>query len=84
MGKESVDYSKTDLKVLQDIPMLSVTEIKRSPMVGFNLAQSSGTGVYITNRNESVGVMLTQEQYEQLVGRLKQLERKAEFITDEA
>ena len=56
-----------DMEILSDVPMLSVTDIKRSPMEGFNKAKDENTGVYITNRDKAVGVMLTREQYEKLV-----------------
>lgn len=76
MSDKSVDYTKTDLKILTEIPMMSITDIKVSPMKGFNEAEKHATGVYITNRNEVVGVMLTQSQYEDLVHELHDLRAK--------
>ncbi len=62
----------TDFKTIADIPILSVTDIKKTPMLGFETAEENETGVYITNRNEIVGVMLSRSQYEALVGELEQ------------
>lgn len=66
------------MKTLENIPMLSVTEIKKSPMVGFERAAKEGTGAYITNRDKVVGVMLTREQYEELVHQLGDARAKTE------
>ena len=76
MGKNSVDYTKRNLKTLHEIPMLSVTDIKESPMKWCKQADKHNTGVYVTNRNETVGVMLTQPQYEDLVLELEDLRSK--------
>lgn len=76
MSDASRDDTHRDLKVLNDIPMLSITDIKVSPMKGFRQAETQGTGVYVTNRNDVVGVMLTQTQYETLVRELHDLRAK--------
>lgn len=76
MGRNPVEYTKRNLKTLHEIPMLSVTDIKESPMKGFKEADKHNTGVYVTNRNETVGVMLTQSQYEDLVLELEDLRSK--------
>lgn len=76
MSDKPIDYTKRELKTLPEIPMLSVTDIKESPMKGFSQADTHDTGVYITNRNEVVGVMLTQTQYEDLVHELEDLRAK--------
>lgn len=60
----------TNFKTLPDIPILSITDIKKTPMLGFETAKENETGVYITIRNEIVGVMLTKAQYEDLVEEL--------------
>lgn len=73
-----VDY--TDFKTLPEIPMMSITDIKEAPMKGFIEAESRDTGVYITNRGNVVGVMLTQEQYENLVNELRDLKQKSKHI----
>lgn len=61
-------------KTLPDIPMLTITDIKQSPMTGFEAAATHGTGVYITRRGETVGVILTPEKYETLVKRAKSVQ----------
>ena len=53
------------MKVL-DIPISSISEVKRSPMDIFQRADKEAAGVYIFNREKVAGVMLTQKQYETL------------------
>lgn len=47
-----------------NIPISNISEVKRSPMDVFKKADKADKGVYIFNRNEVAGVMLTQKQYE--------------------
>lgn len=63
-----------ELKKL-DVPTSSITEVKKSPMDVFNQAREAGTGVYIFNREKVAGVMLTRDQYEEL---LQELNRRPE------
>lgn len=51
---------------IEDIPISSISEVKRSPMDIFQKAEKEAAGVYIFNREKVVGVMLTQKQYETL------------------
>ncbi|MCA5012606.1 MULTISPECIES: type II toxin-antitoxin system Phd/YefM family antitoxin [unclassified Enterococcus] len=46
---------------------VSITDVKQSPMTVFATAKKEQTGVYIYNRNRVAGVMLTVEQYEDLL-----------------
>ena len=55
-----------ELKKLE-VPTTSITEVKKSPMDVFNQAREAGTAVYVFNREKVAGVMLTQEQYENLL-----------------
>ncbi|GCF92895.1 prevent-host-death protein [Enterococcus florum] len=64
-----------ELKKL-DVPTSSITEVKKSPMDVFAQARKAGTGVYIFNREKIAGVMLTKEQYEQLLEELTELRDK--------
>ncbi|EOT40314.1 hypothetical protein [Enterococcus columbae] len=61
-----------ELKKLE-VPTSSITEVKKSPMDVFQQARDSGTGVYIFNREKIAGVMLTQQQYEDLLNELAAL-----------
>lgn len=54
-----------DAKIL-NIPISHISDVKRSPMAVFEKAAKEDTGVYIFNRKEIAGVILTQEQYESL------------------
>lgn len=80
MNKASDEHIPVNLKTLTDIPMLSITDIKVSPMKGFNQAEREGTGVYITNHNVTVGVLLTPSQYENLVNELHDLRAKTRDV----
>ena len=58
-----------ELKKLE-VPTTSITEVKKSPMDVFDQARQAGTAVYVFNREKVAGVMLTQEQYENLLQEL--------------
>ena len=47
-----------------NIPISHISDVKRSPMDIFRKAAEEDRGVYIFNRKEIAGVMLTQKQYE--------------------
>ncbi|NLA33207.1 MAG: hypothetical protein GX864_04655 [Mollicutes bacterium] len=47
-----------------NIPISNISDVKRSPMDVFKKADKEDKGVYIFNRNQVAGVMLTQKQYE--------------------
>ncbi|MCC5890815.1 MAG: type II toxin-antitoxin system Phd/YefM family antitoxin [Alkalibacterium sp.] len=53
------------MKIL-DVPISSISEVKRSPMEIFKKADKEAAGVYVFNREKVAGVMLTQKQYETL------------------
>ena len=59
-----------------DVPTTSVTEVKKNPNKIFDHARKQKTGVYVFNRNDVSGVMLSQEQYESLNQRIDLLEEK--------
>jgi PHD/YefM family antitoxin component YafN of YafNO toxin-antitoxin module len=51
---------------IYNIPISSISEVKKSPMDVFRRASKEAEGVYILNRKKIAGVMLTQKQYESL------------------
>ncbi|MDR1567418.1 MAG: type II toxin-antitoxin system Phd/YefM family antitoxin [Streptococcaceae bacterium] len=53
-----------------EVPTVSITDVKKSPSEIFRLAEAKGTGVYVFNREKIAGVMISQKQYEELVGKL--------------
>lgn len=72
-----------ELKKLE-VPTTSITEVKKSPMDVFNQAREAETAVYVFNREKVAGVMLTQEQYENLLQELHELRaRPTETATEE-
>ncbi|MDR3315237.1 MAG: type II toxin-antitoxin system Phd/YefM family antitoxin [Coriobacteriales bacterium] len=56
------------------VPTASISDVKKSPNRIFEWAASAHNGVYIFNRGEVAGVMLTQEQYETLNDTIDALE----------
>lgn len=56
-----------------DVPLTSISEVKRSPMDIFFKASKEGSGVYVFNREKIAGVMLTQKQYESLLDEIEEL-----------
>lgn len=69
-----------NLKVSNEIPTMRITRIKEAPMDGFDKAEDLDTGLYITNRGEYVGVMLTTDQYEALITELKVLRKQTKDL----
>ncbi|MBO0439748.1 type II toxin-antitoxin system Phd/YefM family antitoxin [Candidatus Enterococcus ikei] len=55
-------------KIKQDVSF-SVTDLKQSPMTIFETAKKKNTGVYIYNRKKVAGVILSVEQYEDLINK---------------
>lgn len=56
-----------------DIPTTSISNVKRSPMEAFQMADQEAAGVYVFNREKVAGVMLTQKQYESLNREIEEL-----------
>lgn len=54
------------MKLLSDIPMLTMTELKASPMTGFEEADAQESGVYVLRNGVPQGVLVTKEQFDQL------------------
>ncbi|MBS7577575.1 MULTISPECIES: type II toxin-antitoxin system Phd/YefM family antitoxin [unclassified Enterococcus] len=54
-----------------EVPTASITDVKKSPTEVFKIAEQTQTGVYIFNREKVAGVMISQAQYEILVGQLQ-------------
>lgn len=70
------------MKVL-NVPMTSISEVKRSPMEVFEKAAHESSGVYVFNREKVAGVMLTQQQYETLNKEIEELhEQMANLIAE--
>ena len=54
-----------NFKIL-DVPTTSISEVKKSATIVFKKAKADNTPVYVFNRGDVAGVILTQEQYESL------------------
>ncbi|WP_411843753.1 hypothetical protein [Salinicoccus sp. HZC-1] len=66
---------------IMNVPMKSVSDIKRSPMRIFERAKESNNGIYILNRNQVVGVVLTRNQYESIYNEMESLYDKIDELT---
>ncbi len=56
-----------------DVPTTSISEVKKSPTIVFKKAEKENTPVYVFNRGDVAGVMLTQEQYESMTNEIEAL-----------
>ncbi|MEI5995098.1 type II toxin-antitoxin system Phd/YefM family antitoxin [Candidatus Enterococcus mansonii] len=54
------------MKIL-DTPIRSISELKKAPIDIIEEAKATETSVYILNHNKGVGVILSSEQYENLL-----------------
>ena len=57
-----------------NVPTVSFTDVKKSPGSIFSLAKETDNAVYVFNRGQVAGVILTKEQYEFLHSRIEELE----------
>ncbi|PNZ70647.1 type II toxin-antitoxin system Phd/YefM family antitoxin [Staphylococcus croceilyticus] len=63
-----------------NVPTASITELKNSPKSIFNKAKEKDNGVYIFNRNNVEGVVLSQEQFETLNETIEKYETEIEEL----
>lgn len=59
-----------------NVPHTSVSKVKSNPTEIFKQAEEEKTGVYVLNRNNVAGVMVSAEQYESLIYRIERLEEE--------
>lgn len=60
------------LKTL-DVPHSNLTDLKKSPTDLFNKAKEAKSGVYIFNRNTPAGVVMSVDDYENMVKKVNEL-----------
>lgn len=66
-----------------NVPITSISNLKRSPMEAFEKANKENTGVYVFNREKVAGVMLTQKQYESLNNEIEELyDQMADLVAE--
>ncbi len=63
------------MKIL-DTPTTNISELKKSPSKAFAKAKEEQTGVYVFNRDVPAGVVLSVEDYEQIVRENEDLQEK--------
>lgn len=63
------------LKVL-DVPTNNISNLKKSPTDLFKQAAKAKSGVYIFNRNTPSGVVMSVNDYENMVHKINDLEEK--------
>ena len=59
-----------------DVPLATIGALKKSPMDIIRMAEERENGVYILNRNRSVGVVMTAAQYDSLIRKIEQMEEE--------
>lgn len=64
-------------------PISHISDVKRSPMDVFKKAADEDKGVYIFNRKDIAGVMLTQKQYESFIEEVDALYDRITELTAE-
>ena len=64
-------------------PISHISDVKRSPMDVFKKAAEEDKGVYIFNRKDIAGVMLTQKQYESFIEEIDGLYDRIAELTAE-
>lgn len=57
-----------------DIPIYSVNDLKGNPNKIFKVANEEKSGVYIFDKDEILGVVLTLEQYENIIDERSRLQ----------
>lgn len=62
------------IEMLQNIAKGSITDVKKSPMDIFKKSEELKQGIYILNRNDVAGVVLSKELYEHLLNQIEELE----------
>lgn len=65
------------IEMMRDIAKGSITDVKKSPMSIFKKSEELKQAIYILNRNDVAGVVLSQDIYEQLLKRVEELEEQA-------
>lgn len=65
------------IRMTQGIARASITDVKKSPMSIFKKSEELKQAIYILNRNDVAGVVLSQDIYEQLLKRVEELEEQA-------
>ena len=66
-----------------NVPIESITELKKSPMKVIDESKKNNTGVYILNNNKPVGVTLDVDLYENLLRSNQQLEALIEDLKNQ-
>lgn len=64
-------------------PFTTIATVKRSPINIFQKAAQENAGVYVYNRENIVGVMITIEQYQSLFEEIDQLSDQLDDLTAE-
>ncbi|SJN25029.1 hypothetical protein FM115_03200 [Marinilactibacillus psychrotolerans 42ea] len=64
------------IEMIRNIPKGSISDVKKSPMDIFKKSEELKQGVYILNRDNVAGVMISKQQYEGLLDLIEELEEK--------
>lgn len=61
-------------------PLVSVSDLKKSPMKIVELSKSLGDAVYILNNNKDVGVIIDTSKYKELISTTNNLKKENEEL----
>ncbi len=50
-----------------NVPLTSISDIKKAPMKIFSMSKDKKTAVYVLNKNKEVGVMLDIDEYNKMM-----------------
>lgn len=62
--------------------LVSISDLKKSPMSSIEKAQKSHNGVYVLNNNKAVAVILDTENYSQIIENYQKLSIENEQLLD--
>lgn len=63
--------------------LVSISDLKKSPMSAIEKAQTSRNGVYVLNNNKAVAVILDTENYKQLIDDYHSLIQQNDQLLDQ-
>lgn len=63
-------------------PLVSVSELKKSPMSVIEMAKEQGDAVYILNNNKDVGVVIDSGRYADLVEETLSLSAENDYLAE--
>ncbi|WEV41000.1 hypothetical protein OZX56_02775 [Lactobacillus sp. ESL0684] len=67
-----------------NVPLTSISEIKKAPMTAFSLSKKTQEPVYVLNNNKEVGVVLDIDQYNSIVDFIEKAQAIIDNVAEDA